>query len=317
MKKILITGANGFVGQNLISSLKQDYELYGIDRTVIKCLNAANSFSCDISDFDKISIIFEKVKPDILIHLAAIVHKNNADTSEKNYDFVNYECSKFLFDKCKEYDVKKIIYTSTIEVYGEVEIPLVTEETIANPKSYYAISKYKAEQYLEKLYNDSADTYSILRLCPLYGEEFTLNIDKRVYLKKDKIAYYFKNGEYSFDFCSINNLIDFVKNFCLNEVKSGIYNISDNKPESVKSIIDIYKKNNPSMKVIHLPYWICSIIISSLEHTIGKIAKKDLYLSKRNFDKLFKSTAYSNHKAQEVVDTFQWNIENTLYGDKP
>lgn len=93
MKKILITGANGFIGSTLIHHLKDQFELFSIDRRPSQHLDKYHSFVCDIRDFKNIQEVFKSVQPDVLIHLAAIVHKKHADTSEKNYNLINFECN--------------------------------------------------------------------------------------------------------------------------------------------------------------------------------------------------------------------------------
>lgn len=309
MKKILITGANGFIGQKLIEKLRKDYDVYGLDRFSISNLDEKHSYIIDLGNFNKIGEMFKKIKPDILIHLAAIVHKNNADTSEKNYNFINYECSKYLFDTCIKYNAK-IIFFSTIEVYGDNTPLIIDEETPCSPTSFYAKSKYQAEQYLRSLSNIE---YSILRLTPVYDREFTLNVDKRVYLKKDKLAYYFKKGEYTFDFCSINNICNFIRYLCGNSLNNTVYLLSDKESLSAKEIINInkmYKK----IYTIRMPYFACLLFIKVIELTLGFFSKKDIFLSRRNFQKIFLSRKYVSSKAQKLV-SFDWNYKNTLYGE--
>lgn len=309
--KVLITGSNGFVGQSLISFLKDEYDVYGFDRSLSRNLKPENSFIGDLGDFELVREIFEKILPDVVIHLAAIVHKNNVDTSAGNYDFVNFECSKQLFNLAKKFD-SKIIFSSTIEVYGENNFKVITEETVCNPKSYYAKSKLDAENYLKELGNVN---YIILRFTPLYGENFTLNIDKRVFLKKNKIAYYFKNGNYTFDFCSINNVCETIKYFSTNDFENNCYLLSDNEHISVKKIIDIKKKSGYKIYTVHLPYHLCLISIKIMELISSPFKKKDIYFSQRNFKKLFVSKEYDCNKLNKVV-SLDWNFEKTILREK-
>lgn len=309
MKRILITGANGFIGQNLINKLKKDNEIFGLDRSITKQLDEKHSIVADIGDFNKIDNIFSDNKFDILIHLAAIVHKNNADTSEENYDYINYECAVHLFDLCKEKNIK-VIFASTIEVYGDVGCKVVNESTKCNPMSFYAKAKFKAEQYLQNNYNN----YLILRFAAVYGEQFTLNIDKRIFLKKDKLSYYFKDGKYTFDFCSIKNICDFINYAISSEKCSGIYILSDSNSMSALDIIKIFKKHDSSIKVLKLPYKLASCVINILDMKNKFSKNKDSFFSKRNFDKLFQSVEFDNQKANSIVQ-LKWSIENTLYGD--
>lgn len=307
MKKVLITGANGFVGRNLIKALKKDYIIYGIDRTKNVQLDDQHSFLSDIGDFSKVSMIFNEIKPDVLIHLAAIVHKNNNDVSEKNYNFINYECAKNLFDLCKEHNTK-IIFASTIEVYGESDHAIIDENTVCNPMSYYAKSKYRAEQYLMKECNN----FCILRFSALYGKEFTLNADKRIFLKKDTLGYYFKDGSYSFSFCSIENVKEFVSYLCANDLNNEIYILSDEKNITVEEMLNLHKKYDGLKHVIHLPYGICNFVIGVIE-LFNKVIKRDMYFSRRNFNKLFRSTHYDSRKARKL-SKMEWTMERTCYG---
>ncbi|MFQ9924800.1 MAG: NAD-dependent epimerase/dehydratase family protein [Beduini sp.] len=291
MKRILITGSNGFVGKHLMNCLSNSFEVYGIDR----CQPVEDNyhFTCDITEKERLKNLYKKINPEVIIHLAAIVHKNNADTSEENYNFINYECSKFLFDLAVE-NKAKVIFASTIEVYGESEEQFIDEGTVCKPESYYAKSKYKAEEYLRELPIE----YSILRFVPLYGEEFTLNVDKRVYLKKDKLAYYFKDGKYTFDFCHIENVCKAIRYLCEQENKSNTYILADQKAISAKEIIETNKKKK-RIRVIKVPYYPALLAISILDWCMR--SKKDFYFSKRNFKKLFQSKHYSSKKINLLV----------------
>ena len=106
MKKILITGSNGFIGRQLCAALAKEYEIFGINRTQSVQLDEQHGFICELSDFTSIHTIFDRIQPDIVIHLAALVHKNHADTSQANYDFINYECACNIFDECIQRNCK-------------------------------------------------------------------------------------------------------------------------------------------------------------------------------------------------------------------
>ena len=290
MIKVLITGSNGFIGNNIMAELKGKVEIFTLDRTASKL---KNSYVADITDFEKTAEIYNEIKPDVLIHLAAIVHKNNVDTSEENYNLVNYESSVNLFNLAKEHGTKKIIFTSTIEVYGENDYQEITENTDVNPTSFYAKSKFKCEEYLEDNFKNSGIEYAILRLTPVYGPNFTLNVDKRVYLKKDKVAYYFKNGDYSFDFLSVLNLNKFINFLILKDYSSNVFLLSDQESISVKNVIKTHKLNNKIL-ALKLSYHSANFTIGILEKVMSIKGNKDVYLSKRNFNKLFQSKAYKS-----------------------
>ncbi|MGL4383391.1 MAG: NAD-dependent epimerase/dehydratase family protein [Bacilli bacterium] len=308
MKKVLITGSNGFVGQNICASLNNEYEIIGV--ATKRNNESYQFFECDITNYELMEEIIKDVKPQIIIHLAAIVHKNNNDTSERNYMLINYEATKMLADLSNKYQVEKFIFASTIEVYGENDELIINEQTPIKPLSYYAQSKALAEAYLLDN-NFSFKTY-ILRFCPLYGSGFTLNIDKRIFLKKDKIAYYFKKGDYSFSFCSINNICSFIKDICNTNINSGIYLLSDKENYQAQSLIRLYQDKGYKIFKIKIPYYLTSIALSLMEQVIKLFKKKDVYFSARNFNKLFLSKRYDSSKANTVSHNLNDNFSKVL-----
>lgn len=316
MKKVLITGSNGYIGQHIVNKLKNDFELYGIN-SQNRNLNEGivKNYFVDIKDFNKVEKVINEVKPNIIIHLAAIVHKNNNDTSENNYMKINYQASKNIFEMADKYKVEKVIFSSTIEVYGENNLNIITNNTNCNPQSFYGKSKYLAEkELLEKKYNFK---YYILRFAPVYGKDFTLNTDKRIFLKKNKIAYYFKKGNYSFSFCSINNITNFVLHLLNSNYESSIVILSDKENYSAKYLIETYKKYYKKIISIKLPYYISLALLTTISFILSKISKKDTYFSKRNFEKLFSSKRYETINENFNINELMFeNFESTIFGEE-
>lgn len=307
--RVLITGSSGFIGRNISTLKNEKIDFYGIDRVASELLETDKNFVGDITDFSFIKDVFEQVKPDIVIHLAAIVHKNNADTSEQNYDLINFESSKHIFDLCKQYEAK-IIFSSTIEVFSE-QLSEYDEKSTCEPKSFYGKSKLKAEQYLKQM---NYDNYVVLRFSPVYGKDFTLNVDKRVFLIKNKLAYYFKNGNYGFDFISILNIVGFIEFLLFHSTEEKVFILSDVNKISVKEIIDLHKKYNNLKMVWKLPYSICYGLLFVLEKIQETLLRRDAYLSRRNLLKLFANKTYCSKLAQKYYQ-FQYNYEQTVYGE--
>lgn len=308
--RVLITGASGFVGKNIIALKKENIDFYGIDRQASEQLPAEKNFIGDITDFSFVKHVFDRVKPDVVIHLAAIVHKNNADTSEQNYNLINFESSKNIFELCKKHSAK-IIFSSTIEVFSD-QFSEYDEKSLCEPKSFYGKSKLKAEQYLEQM---DYENYTILRFTPIYGRDFTLNVDKRVFLVKDKLAYYFKDGRYGFDFVSILNIADFIEFLIFNATSEKMFILSDEHKISVKEIINLHKKYDNLKMVLKLPYAICYGILLILEKIQVTLLRRDAYLSRRNLLKLFANKTYSSKQAQKYCQ-FHYNYEETVYGEE-
>lgn len=149
-KKVLVTGANGFIGFHLCKSLAQEgYHVVDLGKT-------------DIRDFKEILRALKKHKPYGVFHLAALLPPG---TNSAFFD-VNVKGTFNLLEACRLCNVKKFIYSSSMNVYGkDIKYLPVDEKHPINPYNFYGLTKFLGEE-LVKLYNfDSV----ILRYSGVYG----------------------------------------------------------------------------------------------------------------------------------------------------
>ncbi|OJU08509.1 MAG: hypothetical protein BGN88_07635 [Clostridiales bacterium 43-6] len=313
LEKVLVTGVNGFVAKNILKSLITQYEIIGVSVEDVNMTGFDITYiQADIADFDNISRIFEEYKPDFVIHLAAIVHKKSMLADYDAFYKINYLASENIFKNCVSNHVKKILFSSTVEVYDLPENAEIFENSTINPPSDYGKTKIMAEKSLIETAQDSGLNYAVMRFAPVYSKEFMLNIDRRIYLKKNKILYYFGKGDYFFNMCSVNNIVDFISAFIEKDHVSGIYNISDSETFTVKQIVLLEKEKTNSI-VIKMPYYLTVLAISIVEFVITKLLRKKSVITRYNIDKIFKCNIFNNHRALTVVNELKWNIKNTIY----
>lgn len=158
--KILITGASGLLGERLFEILSKTYETTG---TYFNN-KVSDFYSLDISSKQAVESFFKKIKPDIIIHGAAI---SNADYCEENQDIakmINIEGTKNIVEICKKYGCK-IVFISSDYVFDGKE-SLYNEESQLNPVNYYGITKVEGE----KIVKENLDNYIIIRPSILYGD---------------------------------------------------------------------------------------------------------------------------------------------------
>ena len=165
--KILITGVAGLIGSNLSKHFLQNkYEIIGIDdlsggyRDFIP--NEVKFYNFNLLDSKKVDEVFKIEKPDYVYHLAAYAAEGLSPYIRKyNYEN-NIICSINIINACINYGVKKIIFTSSMAVYGEQEPPFI-ESLTPTPVDPYGIAKYAVEQDLREAYQKFNLNYTIVR----------------------------------------------------------------------------------------------------------------------------------------------------------
>lgn len=164
-KTILITGSNGLLGQKLIHLLKEKNEV--VATSLGSCLISNQSGfiyqSLDITEEDSILQIFEKYKPDFVINTAAMTNVDACEDDKKLCDKINVTAVNYLSKACEKFN-SHLIHISTDFIFDGENGPY-REDDVANPLSYYGLSKWKSEQLLQQ----SNCKWAILRTIILYG----------------------------------------------------------------------------------------------------------------------------------------------------
>ncbi len=166
-KKILITGANGLLGQKLI-----DLYLTKPDKTLIATAKGdcryphRNNFiyaSLDITNQQEVEEVINRFQPDCVINTAAMTNVDACETEKEACDALNVESVKYLAEACKKVNAH-FIHISTDFIFDGENGPY-SEEAEALPLSYYGWSKLKGEDMVKT----HADSWAILRTVLVYG----------------------------------------------------------------------------------------------------------------------------------------------------
>ncbi len=268
MKKILITGGLGFMGSHFVKRIYREFPEYGIinldlityagNKENLKGINENDKgfdtekytfVQGNVSDKVLLNELFEKHNFELVFHFAAETH---VDRSMFNFgEFINTNIvgAHTIVELCHHYKVKKLIFISTDEVYGDIETGFTNEDFKLNPSSPYSASKTSgdliASTYI-KMYNDpiivvrSGNNYGTHQ----YPEKLIpLTISSIMHDKKIPIhgtGKYFRSWVHVDDFCDALLLLAF------NEARNGIYNISGEEIsnlEIVNKIIEQMGKN--------------------------------------------------------------------------
>jgi dTDP-glucose 4,6-dehydratase len=181
MKKVIVTGGNGFIGSNLINFLiKKNFFVINIDKNtyskssyILKNLKRKNYifYKLDINNKSKILNILKKNKPNAVFNLAAETHVDRSIDSPK--EFINSNiCGVFnLLEAIREYKKKiRLIHISTDEVYGDLKgNNRSNEKDSYNPSSPYSASKASSDHLIQSYVRTFGIDASISNCCNNYG----------------------------------------------------------------------------------------------------------------------------------------------------
>ena len=167
MPKVLITGVAGLLGANFSRYLLDNgYQVVGIDDLsggyASSVPSGVNFYNQDLVDQRSVAPIFDKEKPDYVYHFAAYAAEGLSPFI-RNYNYTNnILCSANVINACINHDVKKIIFTSSMAVYG-VGTPPFTESQLPHPEDPYGIAKYAVEMDLRQAHDQFGLEYNIIR----------------------------------------------------------------------------------------------------------------------------------------------------------
>ncbi|MFL2145245.1 NAD-dependent epimerase/dehydratase family protein [Desemzia sp. FAM 24101] len=152
-KRILITGKNSYVGNQLAEWLNKEPEKY----TIVKVSVRDDKWKeIDFSGFDAV------------VHVAGIAHIKETKNNEEMYYKVNRDLAYEIAKKAKEVGVKQFVFLSTMSVFGKEE-GIVSQQTDTIPTTYYGKSKLEAEKLISSLSNNDFKV-AILRPPMVYGK---------------------------------------------------------------------------------------------------------------------------------------------------
>lgn len=285
MKKLLFTGASGFLGYNIRPLLEKSYDVHTIGLT----------------DDDDIKFNLAKEVPpinthyDVVLHAAGKAHTVPKTEAEKQVFFdVNYQGTVNL---CKALESagtpKALAFISTVAVYGCDFGEMITEEHPLVGESPYAKSKIMAEEFLARWCKEHGVVLGIIRPSLLAGRKAPGNLGRMVNGIRKGFYLNIDGGNMK---KSILMAEDIAYLLPLLEQKGGVYNVCDSHHPSFGEISASVARQLGKHKPMSIPYWMawCMAKVGDL---LGSMAPINSY----KLEKMTRSLTFSNEKARREL----------------
>lgn len=258
-EQIFITGASGLIGLQLVNELlKKNYRVTGYDLCPIKNNIEDKNFKFFTgSVLDKNKILKSIGNSTIIIHLAAYLGVKKTEENNLTCLNINIEGTRNMLEIAIQKKIKRFIFASSSEIYGEQKFFPISEKAEPKFKSIYGTSKIVCEGYVKSYHQKFNLNYNILRFFNIYGTEqrddFVISkFIKRLKNKKPLII--FGNGSQIRSFCHVCDAIEGLLKVILYGKKNIIYNVgNNNQPISIlnlsKKIIKLSKLKGKIKKI--------------------------------------------------------------------
>lgn len=295
--KVLIIGSSGFIGEFLTRKLTSiGHECVGFDITppsedlqkICRCIKG-NMLSRE-------DILKAAQGVDLVITLAAKHH--DFGVTREEFFHVNETGTKILLECCTELSLKKLVFYSTVAVYGTKEEP-TTENTLPTPDNYYGESKLAAEKLIHRwIEEDKSRSVIIIRPTVVFGPNNFANVHNLIDKICRKRFIFVGDGKNIKSVAYVENLVD-ATIFLIDRLEPGvqIFNYSDEPQLTISETVDTIATYMPySIPKIKLPLWF-AVTFGSIFDFLGKITGRNYPITAARMKK-FATATY--HKAEKI-----------------
>ena len=242
MKRVLVTGANGFVGSGLCNRLlSEGHQVTAALRRPVMPFFHERIKSVIVGHVDDKTDWTKAVEGiDIVVHLAARVHQMAEDAVDPLHAYrqVNVEGTKNLAESAARAGVRRLVYLSSVKVNGEERLSAYREKDEPAPQDAYGISKMEGEIQLGAIAEKTAMEFVVIRPPLVYGPAVKANFLALMRLVDRKIPLPLANVSNRRSFIYLGNLVDCITTCMTHPSAAGqTYLVSDDRDISTPELI--------------------------------------------------------------------------------
>jgi len=246
MKKICITGANGFIGKTLCKSLKApDNHIRGFVRAMDLYNNSSETEYISVGDIGSKTNWKDHLNGfDCVIHCAGLTHQMSSIKDINVYNLVNIDGTKRLAEQAMEAGIKRLVFLSSVKVNGE-STDQITKQKFShkdnsNPKDSYAISKLEAEKALWEISSRTGLEVVVVRLPLVHGYGSKGNLARLIKLVRLGIPLPLSLVKNQRSMVGMDNLVDLLIR-CIDhpEASGKTFLVSDGEDLSTPELIKL------------------------------------------------------------------------------
>ena len=258
MKRILITGASGFIGQNLLSYWKHSGEIKNEQVVLLTSRNNPDHIVIPHRNYNFTKEDFMRAgidSIDIVLHLGAFIPKSAAEADNIENTSLNILNTQHLLNNLPSVP-EKIIFISTVDVYAPGDGP-ITEKSLEGPSTLYGWSKLYCEKIILAWCKMNSVIPQILRLGHIYGKgeddykKLIPETIKKVIRKEDPVIY--SNGQERRSFLHVFDCIRAITRSLWLKEYSGPINVASSHSVSISEVVDLILSiagNNNSVSIL-------------------------------------------------------------------
>jgi UDP-glucose 4-epimerase len=243
-ERILVTGASGLIGAEVAAAVAgAGYDTIGLEHTH-SAPSAVTKLRVDLSAGDALPMLAQLLPVAAIAHCAAVIPPTLSGAAADSAARVNERIDASICEFCRRHDIR-LVYCSTVSVYGDVGGNLVDETSATHPTGSYALGKLRSERQIR----DQLRSYAILRLCAPYAPAQRTRTVLRIFIEQalaGEELQYFGSGERQQDFLHARDAARAILQAVERREVNGVFNVCGAAPISMRTLAQLVVKETAS-----------------------------------------------------------------------